>query len=96
MTTTDATPADHDHDDIRAVLDLANRFEAIAADGFEGQPYHAALTALAQEVTAQPGMAPRVAHALGIMIDLIGESDPAGRFAAKIAILREGVGLLEG
>ncbi|MFD1626558.1 hypothetical protein [Azospirillum griseum] len=101
MTTTDATPADatpadQAHDDIRAVLDLANRFEAIAADGFEGRPYRAALAALAQQVTAQPGMAPRVAHALGIMINLIGESDPAGRFAAKIAILREGVGLLEG
>lgn len=39
-------------------------------------------------------MAPRVAHALGIMIQLIGESDPEGRFATKVAILREAVGML--
>lgn len=83
-------------DDTRAILDLANQFEAIAADGFEGRPYRDDLTALAQRVTAQPGLAPRVAHALGIMIGLIGESDRSGRFAAKIAILREGAALLEG
>lgn len=83
-------------DDGRAILDLANRFEAIAADGFEGRPYRDDLAALAQQVSAQPGLAPRVAHALGVMIGLIGESDRSGRFAAKIAILREGAALLEG
>jgi len=76
------------------ILDLANRFEAIAADGFEGKPYRDALADLARRVRGQPGVAPRVAHALGIMIRLIGESDPTGRFAAKTAILDEAVALL--
>ncbi|MBP2228358.1 hypothetical protein J2847_001640 [Azospirillum agricola] len=80
--------------DNAAVLDLANRFEAIATDGFEGKPHADALADLARRVRAMPGMAPRVAHALGIMIELIGESDPAGRFAAKTAILREAAGLI--
>ncbi|CAO3415989.1 hypothetical protein [Azospirillum doebereinerae] len=76
------------------ILDLANRFEAIAADGFEGKPYQDALADLARRVRAQPETAPRVAHALGIMIRLIGESDPTGRFATKTAILDEAVALL--
>ncbi len=80
--------------DNRAILDLANRFEAVAAQGFAGEPYGEALVALARRVRAQPGVAPRVAHALGIMIGLIGEGDPSGRFAVKTAILREAVGLL--
>ncbi|PWC69614.1 hypothetical protein TSH7_00290 [Azospirillum sp. TSH7] len=80
--------------DNREILDLANRFESIATDGFEGRPYRPALSDLATRVRERPGMAPRVAHALGIMIQLIGESDPEGRFAAKIVILREAVGLL--
>lgn len=81
-------------DDQAAILDLANRFEAIAADGFEGKPYRDDLAALARRVRARPGTAPRVAHALGVMIGLIGEGDPAGRFAPKTAILREAVALL--
>jgi hypothetical protein len=80
--------------DNRAILDLANRFEAIAAQGFDGEPYEDALGALVRRVRTQPGLAPAVAHVLGIMIDLIGESDPAGRFAVKTAILREAVGRL--
>ncbi|CAO3418498.1 hypothetical protein [Azospirillum endophyticum] len=80
--------------DNREILDLANRFEAIATDGFEGRPYRPALAELAGRIRERPGMAPRVAHALGVMIQLIGESDPDGRFAAKIAILREAVGRL--
>lgn len=80
--------------DNREILDLANRFEAIATDGFEGRPYRPALAALATRVREQPGMAPRVAHALGIMIQLIGESDPEGRFATKLAILRDAMGML--
>lgn len=80
--------------DNREILDLANRFESIAADGFDGKPYDDALADLVRRVRARPGAAPRVAHALGIMIELIGESDPAGRFAAKVAILREAVARL--
>ncbi|PWC31022.1 hypothetical protein [Azospirillum sp. TSO35-2] len=80
--------------DNRDILDLANRFESIATDGFEGRPYRPALDELARGLRAQAGVAPRVAHALGVMIRLIGESDPQGRFAAKTAILREAVALL--
>ncbi len=76
------------------ILDLANRFEAIAADGFEGRAYAPALADLARRVRETPDTAPRVAHALGIMIRLIGDSDPTGRFAAKTAILDEAVALL--
>lgn len=77
------------------ILDFANRFEAIAADGFEGKPYEAALADLARRVRTLPGVAPRVAHALGIMVDLIGGGDPSGRFAPKTAILREAIRHLE-
>ncbi len=80
--------------DNRDILDFANRFEAIAADGFEGRPYRPALAELARRVRAQPGVAPQVAHALRVMIGLIGESAPDGRFASKIAILREAADLL--
>ncbi|MGF7178328.1 hypothetical protein [Azospirillum doebereinerae] len=87
------TASDSD-DGNAAILDLANRFEAIAADGFEGKPYRDALAALAGRVRARAGVAPRVAHALGIMIRLIGESDPTSRFAAKTAILDEAIAML--
>jgi hypothetical protein len=80
--------------DNRETLDLANRFESIATDGFEGRPYRTALAGLARHVRGHAGLAPQVAHALGVMIRLIGESDPEGRFAAKIAILQEAVELL--
>lgn len=83
-------------DDHLTVIRYANRFEAIAADGFEGKPYRDRLTALGQEVNRKPGLASGVGAALVVMIDAIEESDPAARFAAKIAILREAVGLLAG
>ncbi|MBP2301473.1 hypothetical protein [Azospirillum picis] len=82
--------------DNRDILDLANRFEAIAADGFEGRPYRPALADLARRTRSRPEVARQVAHALGIMIGLIGDSDPAGRFAVKTAILREAVEMLAG
>ena len=77
------------------VIEYANRFEAIAADGFEGKPYEADLADLARRVKAQPGLAARVAHALGIMIGFIEDSDKARRFAPKVAILREAIHLLQ-
>lgn len=77
------------------ILDFANHFEAIAADGFEGNPYEAALADLARRVRLLPGVAPRVAHALGVMVNLIDDSDPSGRFAPKTAILREAIRNLE-
>lgn len=79
--------------DSAAVIGFANRFEAIAANGFEGSPYRAALDELARRVKAdpRPGLAAEVARAVGIMIGLIEDGDPAGRFAAKTAILREAV-----
>ena len=80
--------------DNHEILDLANRFESIATDGFEGRAYRPALAELAYRIRERPGMAPRVAHALGVMIQLIGEGDPEGRFAAKTAILREAIGML--
>ncbi len=78
------------------VIAFANRFEAIAADGFEGKPYEAALADLARTVKAHPvpGLAPQVAHALGIMIGFIEDGDKAKRFGPKVAILREAIGLL--
>jgi hypothetical protein len=83
--------------DIALVIQQANRFEAIAADGFDGKPYRAALEAQAAALKAMEPveLAPRVAHALGVMIDMIKESDPANRFARKTAILREAVELLK-
>ncbi|WP_245986411.1 hypothetical protein [Azospirillum thermophilum] len=77
-----------------SVLDLANRFEAIAADGFEGKPYDAALADLVRRIKADPALAAQVAHAVGIMIGMIEDSDPSGRFAYKTAILREAVAQL--
>jgi hypothetical protein len=79
--------------DPAAIIGFANRFEAIAADGFEGAPYEAALDGLARRVRAdpRPGLAAEVARAVGIMIELIEDGDPAGRFARKTAILREAV-----
>ncbi len=78
------------------VIDHANRFEAVATDGFEGRPYRAALGALADRVKADPAgtLAPAVARALCIMATLIEEGDRNGRFAAKVAILREAAALL--
>lgn len=76
------------------ILALANRFEALAAEGFDGNPYEEALAGLVGHVRAEAGTAPRVAHALGIMVRLIRESDPAGRFARKIAILEEAISRL--
>jgi hypothetical protein len=78
------------------IIDFANRFEAVATDGFEGRPYAAALAELVRRVKTHgvPDLAPRVAHALGIMAAMIGESDPAGRFIPKIAILQEAAALL--
>lgn len=75
--------------DERQVIDYANRFEAVAADGFEGEPYRDRLDALAAEVRGRGMLAPRVAAALDIMTDAIRRSDPAGRFERKIAILKE-------
>ncbi|MGY0777102.1 hypothetical protein ACW7BC_04400 [Azospirillum argentinense] len=89
--TDDHSPVDHS-----LVIEHANRFEAIAAEGFEGRPYRDALAHSAQHVTAHPDLAPRVAHALRMMIGFIEDSDPAKRFGPKVAILREAVGLLEG
>ena len=79
------------------IIDFANRFEAIATDGFEGRPYTSALAELVRRVKthAAPGLALGVAHALGVMAEMIGESDPAGRFGPKIAILREAAALLK-
>lgn len=76
-----------------AVIGFANRFEAIAADGFEGARYRAALEDLARRVKSdpRPELAAAVARAVAIMIDLIEESDPERRFARKTAILREAV-----
>lgn len=71
------------------VIDFANRFEAIATDGFEGKPYKAALADLAGRVKATPGLALAVAHAVDIMAGLIEDTDPQRRFPAKVAILRE-------
>ena len=76
------------------VIDFADRFEAIAADGFEGKPYEADLADLVRRVKAQPDLAPNVAHALSIMIGFIEDGDKPGRFASKVAILREAVALL--
>lgn len=86
-------PAMAPEPDHAAVIGFANRFEAIAADGFEGVPYAAALEDLARRLKAdpRPGLAAEVARAVGIMIDLIEGSDPARRFARKTAILREAV-----
>ncbi|WP_448203677.1 hypothetical protein [Azospirillum sp. sgz302134] len=83
--------------DTALVIEYANRFEAIAADGFEGNPYEDDLSALARHVKAHaaPDLAPKVAHALGIMIGFIEDGDPANRFAPKVAILREAVTRLE-
>ncbi len=79
------------------VIEHANRFEAVAADGFEGRPYQSDLDQLVERVRAHPvpDLAPKVAHALGIMIGFIEDSDPAGRFAPKVAILRAAVRKLE-
>lgn len=78
------------------VIEYANRFEAIAAEGFEGRPYRDALAHLVHHVKAHQDLAPRVAHALRVMIGFIEESDRAKRFGPKVEILREAVGLLEG
>lgn len=75
--------------DERLVIDYANRFEAIAAAGFEGEPWRERLVVLVAEVRGRGMLAPRVAAALDIMIDAIRRSDPAGRFERKIAMLRE-------
>lgn len=79
------------------VIEHANRFEAIAADGFEGKPYESALADLAQRVRAHPArdLAPKVARALGIMIGFIEDGDKAKRFGPKVAILREAIHRLE-
>lgn len=79
------------------VIEHANRFEAVAADGFEGKPYESDLDRLAERVRAHPApdLAPKVAHALGIMIGFIEDRDPAGRFAPKVAILREAIRKLD-
>ncbi|MBK3733952.1 hypothetical protein GAY29_12655 [Azospirillum brasilense] len=87
---------DHSPVDNGLVIEHANRFEAIAAEGFEGHPYRDALAHQAQHVTAHPDLAPRVAHALRMMIGFIEDSDPSKRFGPKVAILREAVELLEG
>ncbi|NUB15364.1 hypothetical protein GAY28_23855, partial [Azospirillum brasilense] len=89
--TDDHSPVDHS-----LVIEHANRFEAIAAEGFEGHPYRDALAHLAQHVTAHPDLAPRVAHALRMLIGFIEDSGPVKRFGPKVEILRDAVGLLEG
>lgn len=78
------------------VIEHANRFEAIAADGFEGKPYEADLAGLVARVRTHPArdLAPKVAHALGIMIGFIEDGDTAKRFAPKTAILREAIARL--
>jgi hypothetical protein len=81
-------------DDHLTVIRHANRFEAIATDGFEGRAYTDRLEALALDLRRQGTLASGVATALSIMIDAIEESDPAGRFVRKVAILREAVGRL--
>ncbi|WP_207455891.1 hypothetical protein [Azospirillum sp. SYSU D00513] len=80
------------------IIDHANRFEAIATDGFEGRPYAEALADLARRVRAHPapGLPGEVARALGILCAMIEESAPDGRFARKVAILREAAERLRG
>lgn len=82
-----------DSDTVRAIR-YANRFEAIAADGYEGRPYRDRLLALAAEVRGRGALAGLVATALAIMVEAIEDGDPAGRFAPKITILREAVGAI--
>lgn len=76
------------------IIRMANRFEAIAAEGAADAPYSDDLEALAGEVRALPALVAGVATALTIMIDAIEDSDPKRRFAAKVGILREAVDLL--
>ena len=80
------------------IIDQANRFEAIATEGFEGRPYAEALAGLTRRVRAHPapGLPAEVARALGIMCAMIEDTDPEGRFAPKVAILREAEELLRG
>lgn len=69
-------------------LSLANRFEAIAADALDGGAYEAALDALIAEVRAG-ALASQVRDAVGLMAGWIEDGDKAGRFALKVAILRD-------
>lgn len=80
--------------DLPIVLDLANRFEAIAAAGFAGEPHRDRLTALIRETRARPTIAAGVATALRLMNEAILDSDPDRRFAAKIAILEDAAAAL--
>lgn len=85
-------------DSTATVIAYANRFEAVAADGWEGKPHAAALKALVHEVSghAGPGLTGKVADALRLMARLIEETDPTGRFPAKVAILRDAAARLAG
>lgn len=76
------------------IIRFANRFEAVAAEAMDGADHVAAVAALAREIRGTPGLSSAVANALRIMTEAIGASDPAGRFAAKVAILREARDLL--
>jgi len=80
--------------DPSVVIRFANRFEAVAAEAMDGVDHIAAVAALAREIRETPGLPSAVANALRIMMEAIGASDPAGRFTAKVAILREARDLL--
>lgn len=71
-----------------AALAIANRFEAVAADAMDGVPYEAAIDTLVREVQAGT-LAGDVRDALLLMAGWIEESDDRGRFAVKVAILRD-------
>jgi len=76
-----------------AALAIANRFEAVAADAMDGMPHEDAVAALLEEVKAGP-LAGDVRDALLLMAGWIEESDEAGRFALKVAVLRDAAGKL--
>ncbi|MCW2245686.1 hypothetical protein M2352_001277 [Azospirillum fermentarium] len=71
-----------------AALSIANRFEAVAADAMDGAPYEGAVDALVREVQAGT-LAGDVRDALRLMAGWIEDSDDSGRFAVKVAILRD-------
>lgn len=79
--------------DTALIIQFANRFEAIATDGFEGQDIEHSRNALIHELThrgtLEAGLLPAVAHAVGLLAGFIEDSDPGRRFEHKIAILRD-------
>ena len=75
------------------IIEFANRFEAIATDGFEGKEIDQSRDALIHELThrakVEIGLIPAVAHAVGLLARFITDSDPKGRFTEKVAILKD-------